>query len=99
MGACCCCDKRENTATLSFSSCAPGKTLLGILSTDPSVLPGKDEVRKMDKSLPLAWAVEADVSLLAQSDGSPTFYFRVDQPLLFYISSPPIFLIDRVFRI
>jgi hypothetical protein len=99
MGACCCCDKSQSLESPAFSSCTPGKTLVGVLSTEPSLLPGTDTTQKMEKSSPSVQMIASGVLLSLHHESSLTPVFRTEHTVLLHTLSPPIFLIDRVFRI
>jgi hypothetical protein len=97
MGACCCCEDVANLAVQSFTSCMPGKTLAGILATDPSLQPVKDKNATAASPLPPAFAcsiLECDGGLRLKA--ALSFF---DQDVLRHTASPPLYLLDSVYRI
>jgi hypothetical protein len=102
MGACCCCENRPYASfstSFAFSSCTPGKTLVGVLSTDPSLLPQKDKIKKSDSSLTAAFEFEPDIRLGSQAYHFSCFGVGLVETVLPHTGSTPIYLVAQVFRI
>ena len=95
MEACCCCDTPDNSASLALSACTPGKTLAGILVTDPSLEPVKG--KKFTDSLPLAPVTQHDLSAPASRFCSSSMVF--DHAVFLHTISPPLFLLEHAFLI
>lgn len=97
MGACCCCDNMEQATVASFTSCTPGKTLAGILSTEPSLQPVKDKTKS--DSLPLPPMLANNLLDAANGFFSSAKRRCSDQTIFGHTASPPIYLLDSVYLI
>ena len=97
MGACCCCDDTEQSTASAFTSCTPGKTLAGILSTDPSLQPVKEKTKS--DSLPLSPVLINNLLDAANGVYSSGLLFCSDQTTFGHAASPPLYLLDSVYRI
>jgi len=97
IGACCCCDEMERSTAPAFTSCTPGKTLAGILTTDPSLQPVKDKTKS--DSLPLSPALINNLFDIANGIYSSALLFCSDQTIFGHTASPPLYLLDSVYRI
>jgi hypothetical protein len=94
-GNCCCCESSPSSPSPAVASCNPGKSLVGILATDSSLLPGKD---KTDKSLSQPLTVAPAINLTPPI--APAFLsFRADESLLPHTSATPLYLFECTFRI
>lgn len=96
-GACCCCDDKEQSTAPAFTACSPGKTLAGILVTDPSLQPVKEKTKS--DSLPLSPAVINNLLDAANGFYSSALLFCSDQTIFGHTASPPIYLLDNTYRI
>jgi len=97
IGACCCCDEMERSTAPAFTSCSPGKTLAGILTTDPSLQPVKEKTKS--DSLPLSPALIKILSDFANGFCSTASRVCSDQTIFGHTASPPLYLLDSVYRI
>jgi hypothetical protein len=96
--ACCCCSDFKTSQAPVYSSCNPDKILAGVLSTAPSLKPNKKEIDAKNPA-PQSTAI---ASSLSGFDGS----FRPSAPgrhavqaIFAHTASPPLYLLDSVFRI
>jgi hypothetical protein len=97
MAACCCCEKPESSTGIAFASCSPGKTLAGILVTDPSLQPVKEKTKP--DSLPLSPSAAIVMLDVARVFNTAVLSFCFDQTPFGHTASPPLFLLDSEFRI
>jgi hypothetical protein len=95
-GDCCCCKNSPNSPSPAFAACNPGKSLVGILATDSSVLPGKDKTGHFFLHN-LAAAPVAD--LLSPSVSSSLPGPGAGELILPHTSATPLFLFACTFRI
>jgi hypothetical protein len=93
---CCCHDTRQNPSPAAFSSCAPGKTLVVILATGSSLLPGKD---KNGKALQQILTIAPFVNLSAPFISSLLLGFDAGELILSHATVTSLFLIDCTFRL
>ncbi|MDZ7364928.1 MAG: hypothetical protein ONB43_03505 [candidate division KSB1 bacterium] len=96
MGNCCCCENSSSSPSPAIASCNPGKSLVGILSTDSPLLPGSD---KTGKFLPQEFAVAPVANLLSPSLSSPFPGFSGGELILPHTGAPPLYLVDCTFRL
>jgi hypothetical protein len=95
-GNCCCCENFPSSPSPAFAACNPGKSLVGILATDSSLLPGKDKIGKW-LSQELAVATVFELPTLSDSLSLPGF--GAGELILPHTSAAPLYLIDCTFRI
>jgi hypothetical protein len=95
-GNCCCCENSPSSSVPEIASCNPGKTLVGILATDSSLLPGSDKTAKF---LSQEFAIAPVIDLLSPSLASPLPGFFAGELILPHPSVAPLYLVDCTFRI
>jgi hypothetical protein len=96
MGNCCCCENSQGSQSPAIASCNPGKSLVGILATDSSLLPGNDKAGKL---LSQEFAVAPVANLLSPSLASPLPGFFAGELILPHTSAAPLYLVDCTLRI
>ncbi len=95
-GNCCCCENSQSSPSPAFAACNPGKSLVGILATDSSLLPGKD---KTDKSL-LQPLTVAPATLLPSPFASSSVHGLCNVELILpHTGTAPLYLFDCTFRL
>jgi hypothetical protein len=92
---CCCCKNSQSSQSPAFAACNPGKSLVGILATDSSLLPCKD---KTDKSL-LQPLTVAPATNLPSPFSLAILGFCTDELILPHIIAAPLYLFDCTFRL
>jgi hypothetical protein len=94
--ACCCCSDIVETCAPQYASCNPGKILTGILSTAPSARPN-DETNTKN---PFSHTSIAYSLIAVDRDSHSSAPSRLTTESIFLrTTSPPLFLLDNVFRI
>jgi hypothetical protein len=93
---CCCCENSPSSQSPAFAACNPGKSLVGILATDSSLLPSKD---KTDKSLlqPLTVTPATNLAPLFAASAVPSLCSG--ELILPHIIAAPLYLFDCTFRV
>ena len=96
MKSACCCEERESAETSAYAKCTSAKKLVGVLSTDPSLLPSKD---KGKEPVFTSFIVAPEFEALALGASFFRFARSNASEIIPPSSSSPLFLIDCVFRI
>ncbi len=95
-GKCCCCENSQSSPSSAFAACYPGKSLVGILATDSSLLPGKEKTAKF---LPQEAAVAPVADLIPPSVSLSLPGYGADALILPRTSAAPLYLFDCTFRL
>ncbi|MGH7600606.1 MAG: hypothetical protein ACREOI_29980 [bacterium] len=93
---CCCCENSQSSPLPAFAACNPGKSLVGILTTDLSLLPGKD---KSGKSLLQPLTVAPATAFPSTFVSSSAHSLCTIELILPRTGATPLYLFDCTFRI
>ena len=97
MDACCCSDEAGCPASPSFSKCAPGKKLAGVLSTDPYVLVAKEKKSpRALETLSQSIVIPPKASVFATLAWPASYAEMSPIP---HTASPPFYIVEHEFRI
>jgi hypothetical protein len=96
--ACCCCPDFKTSETPVYSSCNPAKTLVGVLSTAPSLKPNNKE-NEVKNTASQSTVIANSLSVFDGSFRPSAANGFVIQTIFAHSASPPLYLLDGVFRI